>query len=72
MVVDGEHTQATVSPDGEGKFRFTNLVREPLTMAVFRADEDGSLQFSSGPDDPGALEKRTVRVGDESITVKIP
>ena len=67
--VEGNHTHETASPNADGTFRATNIVREPLRVGIYQIN-DGFSRTSPGSSDD--LYQGTVRAGDTNVKIILP
>lgn len=69
VLVRGEHTNVSVSPGPDGRFKLEDVVREALTLYVFRGDGSG-YRTSDGSEDQ--VYKGAVRAGEVSLRIVVP
>jgi hypothetical protein len=67
--IKGAHTDVSVTPDTEGRFRAEPVVREPLTMRVFWGRDSSYNHTDESPDIAALL---NVRAGQEPLTISLP
>ena len=69
-IVHGAHTNQTASLDTDGRFRVYHVVREPLTLDLYRSEPSGG--FSLGQTSPDLFLKVPVSAGREDVRVVLP
>lgn len=70
VIVHGAQTSQTASLNSEGRFRADHVVREPLTLNLYR--EEANHFTSLGQDSPDLFRKVPVEAGQENVRVILP
>ncbi|MGI4789544.1 MAG: MSCRAMM family protein [Janthinobacterium lividum] len=69
-IVHGAHTSQTASLDNTGQFHTYHIVRESLTLDLYRNDKNGGVQL--GQASPDLFLKVPVQAGREDVHVVLP
>ena len=68
LTIQGAHTDVSMTPTADGRFRTEVVVPEPLTLRAFYKDRQG-IGFSIGSDSPDVASVKSVQAGDTGVEV---